>query len=165
MLKKAAVLHEISVFLLSAICWQESAFHQHANRFEQGYYDKYCKPLSTEKLKKRNKYVGSLVTADTERIGMATSWGWCQIMGGTARDYGFKGIYFPQLCEPEINLDIAAKIIKEKLDKYKVKDMAISAYNAGKPITENMDSYVIPVREKSEFMMKQSAIWSINKLI
>jgi len=67
---------------------------------------------------------------DTEYYGQSTSWGLMQIMGGTARELGFKG-FFPLLCEPEIGIKYGILYLHKKYKAYGNVTTAIAAYNFG----------------------------------
>lgn len=75
------------------------------------------------------------VSIDTERIGQMMSWGPLQVMGGTARELGFLGL-FPELCEPATGLRFGATCLKKKIEKYPDIEEAVAAYNAGSPMRE-----------------------------
>jgi soluble lytic murein transglycosylase-like protein len=51
-------------------------------------------------------------------------------MGTVAREIGFQGP-LPMLCIPEIGLEFGVKKLKYLLNKYKLPEHAVAAYNAG----------------------------------
>ncbi|HRY80911.1 MAG TPA: transglycosylase SLT domain-containing protein [Spirochaetia bacterium] len=65
-------------------------------------------------------------------------------MGAVAREYGFKGVFFPELTDPETGLEYACRLLANLLSRYSVED-AVSAYNAGSPTQRNERDYVQPV--------------------
>ena len=50
--------------------------------------------------------------------------------------------------DPEYNIDYGVRYLKTLMRKYKKIEDVISAYNAGKPIKGNYDSYVVPVLQR-----------------
>jgi soluble lytic murein transglycosylase-like protein len=50
------------------------------------------------------------MSSDTELWGRKISWGLCQLMGQVARERGFQG-WWPELCEPEVNLALGAGLL------------------------------------------------------
>ena len=103
--------------LVRAICEVESSFNPWAYRYEPQY--KYL--------------VGDKLTmSETERIGQMCSWGLMQVMGGVARESGFRG-YLPQLCDPNIGLNYGCKHLAKFFTKYLNWPDAIASYNAGSP--------------------------------
>lgn len=69
---------------------------------------------------------------DQEWWGQQASWGLCQVMGAVAREHGFTRPYLPELCDPESNLMIGAKVLRA-LVAWSKGDLsqAAAAYNAG----------------------------------
>lgn len=78
---------------------------------------------------------------------LGSAFGMCQILYGTATDYGFadkrcKGSFVNKtktyktckLFGPYTNAKIAARILKKKITLYKTHTLAIAAYNSGKPL-------------------------------
>ena len=122
-MRKNAVKYKIDPYIIAAIVWTESAGDPWAIRFE---------PAWSRYLSARDfaENVGS--TLETEEISQATSWGYMQIMGTTARSLGFKG-FLPGLCRPGVNINYGTKFLKEVWEKYDGPENAIASYNAGKP--------------------------------
>lgn len=76
------------------------------------------------------------VKAFVKHDGASASYGVCQIKLNTARSVGFIGSY-NQLMDPSVNALFAAKYIQKHLKRFKALMPAISAYNAGRPISGN----------------------------
>ncbi len=108
--------------LLAAIAKVESDFRPWAGRYETNYG---WITSDTKRLAKENG-----ITERTEIIWQKTSWGLCQIMGGTARDLGFEGL-LSELLDPDLNLKYAMKLIDQLFARGYKEDQVISAYNAG----------------------------------
>lgn len=96
----------------------ESAFNPWAIRYEPAFFSRYVKPLT-----------GNL--SATERNARATSWGLLQMMGQVARENGFSATYLSSLCEPLINLELGAKILKNRFAATGSWDGALASYNGG----------------------------------
>lgn len=113
--------------LISAVIWQESRGNPYAFRYEPGFYIKYIDG------KKLTGFVPSfnLVSEKSERHGRATSWGLMQVMGATARENGFEGTFLAELCDPETNIYVGARILKKLIDKHDSSQKALLAYNGG----------------------------------
>jgi len=70
---------------------------------------------------------------DQEWWGQQASWGLMQIMGAVAREYGFRGSYLTQCCDPTTNLDIGCAHLSRLLAWSNGNvDAALAAYNGGK---------------------------------
>ena len=66
---------------------------------------------------------------------LATSYGLCQVLGGTAWDMGWKGTP-DQLCVPATNIELCCKNLRSSLDRYHGTQrhrfaLALIAYNGG----------------------------------
>jgi hypothetical protein len=69
---------------------------------------------------------------DQEWWGQQASWGLMQIMGAVAREYGFKGVFLPQLCDPALGLEYGCRIFAALLRRYSTDvEKALAAYNGG----------------------------------
>jgi soluble lytic murein transglycosylase-like protein len=88
--------------LVAAVIEQESGWNPWAVRYEPGFY---------------RRYVQAMTLSDTEETMRSTSFGLMQCMGQVARELGFKGKYLTELCDPDINLRIGCKHLKNKLDR------------------------------------------------
>lgn len=150
----AANRHAIPVHLLTAIAAKESSFIPHAWNPEPKY--RYLwdvakgKPFREQTAAEIasevpphdfSKLGGPL---DQEWWGQQASWGLIQVMGAVAREHGFRGVYFTDLCEPEIGLEFGCRLLARLLARNDVED-AVSAYNWGHPSPKNYEDYVQPV--------------------
>ena len=72
-------------------------------------------------------------TRDQEWWGQQASWGLCQIMGAVAREQDFKGRFLTELCVPEVNLDLGARLLRAAIAwAHGDERLAIGSYNAGR---------------------------------
>ena len=125
----AAKEHGIDPDLLEALVLTESSGKADAFRHEPGYYERY--------LKDNPDWAGK----NPRRV--SSSYGLCQVMYPTARQYGLNPFYEPEmLFLPQVSLDFGAKILANLLKRYKGNvEKALQAYNGGhggvgKPITK-----------------------------
>jgi len=95
----------------------ESRWHPYAMRYEPAFRRTYVDPIPD--------------LSETERVGRSTSWGLLQIMGQTAREFGYTGRYLSGLCDPATNLDLAATILKTRFAIDGNWDGALARYNGG----------------------------------
>jgi len=102
--------------LVCALVENESSWLPNAVRFEEQFYEHYEKALKLP---------------ESEELGRSASYGLTQIMGQTAREYGFKE-NFRLLYDPEVNLHLGCQKLRRCLDLHgwKVRD-ALLAYNGG----------------------------------
>ena len=125
MSKEASI--EYGVFVdpnvINAIIIVESSGNPYAVRFE---------PSFLKWLRRRITLTKKTPTLETEYYLRSTSFGLGQIMGQTARELGFNGLYLTELCDPEINIKYLCKYFAKLLNRYRGEVLwAISAYNAG----------------------------------
>lgn len=136
---RAALLTECDKYdlipaYIEAIIAVESGGQAYATRYEPGFNYFEQPEYWANRLRQ---------SVDTELAGQKFSWGLCQIMGGTARHYGFSG-YFPELCLPSVGIHFGCLVFNQKLLKYGNYTDAIAAYNAGsvKKINERYTNQV-----------------------
>jgi soluble lytic murein transglycosylase-like protein len=119
LIKGLAPHHGLPWELVAAIALTESSMNPWAMRYEPQY--KYL--MGTEET----------LTA-TERAGQMISWGLMQVMGGVAREHGYKGC-FPMLCEPTIGINYGCLHLKKFKTRYPGSwQDVIASYNAGRPV-------------------------------
>lgn len=130
-ISRAAKQYELQPELIAAIIHQESKGNPFAIRFEQGFLNRYLK-------NKTRKTLPGFVPAEghcsfhTEIFSRATSWGLMQLMGETAREHGLEATFLSELCEPETNIFMGAKILRNLINKH-LGDVkrGLLAYNGG----------------------------------
>lgn len=121
-IRQSANTFGLSQTLIAAICQKESAGNCRAMRYEPGYKWLYEEEYWA-------KHMGT--TVETERELQKFSWGIMQIMGATAREYGFDE-QLPVLLNPEDGIHYGVKFLFHKVQKYNGNTVkAIAAYNAG----------------------------------
>src|SRR3990172_3290967 len=113
----------IPPMLLHRIAVVESNMNTWATRYEPAY--RYHHHMAAAHLR---------TTPETEAIHQRTSWGLCQIMGASARDFKYREA-LPMLCDPAINLRIACRILADLRDDDKQTPRTwrwtLNAYNHG----------------------------------
>ena len=122
--------YSIPKLLLKALAIRESALRPDAYRYEPKFWEKY--------LKDNPEWEGE------DPAVVSASWGLCQLMYVVAVELGFKkGRTGEELCDPVVNIELAAKklrLILDTLYKYKIPDknfmllpitIALCRYNGG----------------------------------
>ena len=141
----ASTTYGVDPFLIAAIAWKESDFNHQAVRFEENYYQKYCRKLSATRIKKLNPAATS--TAAERRL-LAMAWGPMQIVGLTARERGYHKPHLASLCgEDGVRMGVTYLVYQLGRHAGDV-EKAVSAYNAGSVIQSNQKTYVEPVMER-----------------
>lgn len=118
--------------LALAITEVESAGSPVAVRFEPGWKYHY----KVEEFAKSCQ-----ITADTERVLQACSFGVMQVMGTVARELGFTGNLI-QLSDPYIGAKYGCLKLAKLFSLLKSTDDVIAAYNAGSPMRNSDGKYV-----------------------
>lgn len=88
--------------LIAAVIAHESVGDKWASRFEEGFYEKFLKSKLPKDL--AGYIPGPPVSFYDEKLWRAHSYGYMQVLGDTARVFGFKGQYMAELFEPAVNL-------------------------------------------------------------
>ena len=99
--RQAAARHGLDPVLVCAVVEQESGWNPGAMRYEPRFYDRYV-PKNLP---------------PTEACARAFSWGLMQVMGQVARENGFTGKFFTELCQPAAGLEVGCCVLKTKLDR------------------------------------------------
>lgn len=119
--KGIAAKHSLDPILVCAQVEQESAWNTFAIRYEPGFLSKYVAKF----------YTAGKLTA-TETYSRAFSWGLMQIMGQTAREFGFSGISLAELCDPETGVEFGCRKLESCMFRAKGDvNAALLAYNGG----------------------------------
>lgn len=116
----AAAQHGLDADLVCAVIEQESSWRTHEIRYEQDFFDRYCFPL-----------LKNSEMTPTEARARAFSWGLMQVMGQTAREFGYPEA-LPALCIPQNGIAIGCKVLAHKVavNGGNVRD-ALNAWNGG----------------------------------
>lgn len=136
LIERVAKRHDLPVSLVSAIVRVESGGDPWAIRYEPQFYDHYIAPKPV-----KGK---APCSAQTEGRMQATSWGLMQIMGATARETGFNGVFLSQLCDPETGLDWGCRYLIRLFKRFggQGDEAVIAAYNAGSPRKTGTGAFV-----------------------
>jgi len=121
--------YNVDPVLLLAVMWKESKGVSGAIRYEPAYGNvqemyKYSQEVQ--------KIEGITYTQVTEEQFQKHSWGLMQVMGGTARWLGFRGLP-ADLYSPAGSVTYGAKYLSRLLNQYNSLPDAIASYNAGNP--------------------------------
>jgi len=130
-INQAAVANDIPSTILAAVVLQESGGDPLAIRYEPRFFQTYLVGAT------RHTLAGFVPNPNqcsfqTELRARAFSWGLMQLMGQTAREQGFDGVFLSGLLDISTNLSIGAKYLAKKV-KHKDGNMeaALLAYNGG----------------------------------
>ena len=137
-MEKAAAAYNLPVRLVAAMAGVESGGDACAFRFEPAFLERYVRPNKTVRAK------GSC-SLETERQGLATSWGLMQVMGATARGLGFNGPFLLALTDPSTGLEYGCRLLARLRDRHHATlgwPGVVAAYNAGSPRLTTAGRYV-----------------------
>lgn len=120
--------YDLDNVLIQAIVQIESSYMEKAMKYEMGFTYYYS-----------DLYFAKFFHIDqnTERALQRFSYGLMQVMGGTARAYGFTG-FLTDLLDPQTNLEYGCKFFASLVKRYKYTNDQIAAYNAGS-VKKNQD--------------------------
>ena len=120
-IEKWAVKYELDVIACKTLVTIESGYRQYALRFESKYRWLYKVP---------HYAMAQGITHSSEEILQKCSIGLCQIMGATAREFGFEDP-LPALFDIDKNLEFGLMHFKRCHERYDILHDAVAAYNAG----------------------------------
>lgn len=140
--------------LIKAMAIVESALDVRAYRHEPMFWERYLKNNDAWK--------------DKDPKIVSSSWGLFQIMWTTAHQLGFRGTK-EELCNPVINAELAAKLLRQLMDRTKSTtnevfwplDIAICRYNGGSTGNPRSDG---TLRNQSYLDKVKAKYWELRKL-
>lgn len=119
-----AAQHGLPTTLVQAIVQVESNGRPWAVRYEPGFFSRYVEG--------RQPAVYAPCSRDTEEHLRACSFGLMQIMGQTARELGFRGVYLTELCDPGVGLEWGCRLLAALVVRHHGQLTRVAAaYNAG----------------------------------
>lgn len=119
-----AAQHGLPTALVQAIVQVESNGRPWAVRYEPDFFLRYVAG--------RDHRVYAPCSRVTEERLRACSFGPMQIMGQTARELGFQGVYLTELYAPAVGVEWGCRLLASLLVREKKRvDRAVAAYNAG----------------------------------
>lgn len=116
-----ATAHGLDVSLVCAVIEQESGWDEWATRYEPLFYAHYVTPLLDS----------HTVNSITEALGRATSYGLMQIMGQTAREFGYSGKWLTSLCDPTNGLEYGCRKLADCIKRTSSVHDALQRWNGG----------------------------------
>ena len=122
---------KVPVALVMAIIAQESKGNPFAIRYEPSYFFWLTNRLTKAAFKDLPGTKLGICSKDTEMKLRACSFGLMQVLGQTARENGFDGIYITELCDVETSIRIGLNYLSKLCNKYEHETHAVAAYNAG----------------------------------
>lgn len=116
--KKWATVYSLEPAIVAAVIEQESTWNPYAVRFEPAFFQRYVQPLN--------------LPDPTESMLRSHSFGLMQIMGQTAREFGFLGKFLTELCDPDTAVDFGCRKLRKCFaDSHGAPETALLAYNGG----------------------------------
>ena len=104
MARVAAEAHGLDPALVLSVCHHESEnWKPFACRYEPQFYHRYISSMTG--------------LSDTEMTLRATSFGLMQVMGQTAREFGFSGDFLTELLDPVTGLEFGCRKLARCLDQ------------------------------------------------
>ncbi len=113
----AAVKYGLDPALVAAVCEQESEWNPWAVRYEPAFYLRYIEPMN--------------LNSHTEAQMRSASFGLMQIMGQTAREFGFDGRFLTELCDPDQGVLYGCRKLQKCFSIHGDAETALLAYNGG----------------------------------
>lgn len=136
-IERAARQHGLPLALVRAVVEIESSYDPWAARYEDGFFRAYLVGKVT---------VGGngACSAATELRLRACSFGLMQVMGQTARELGFAGMFLTELCDVGVGLEYGARYLARQAKRYRERygwEGVAASYNAGR-VQTNGPSFV-----------------------
>lgn len=117
--RKYAAKYGVDPYLVCAVIEQESSWNSFAVRFEPAFEARYIHPAVP-------------ATPTTLELTKAMSFGLMQILGETAKEFGFTGHFFTELCDPDTGVDFGCRKLQQCMRLHGGDSTAaLLAYNGG----------------------------------
>jgi soluble lytic murein transglycosylase-like protein len=118
---KWAVKYGLDPCIVAAVCEQESGWNPWAMRYEPAFFERYIVPMTQ----------GAHALEATEATARAISFGLMQVMGQTAREFGFQPKFLAQLCEPDSGVEFGCRKLQHCFATHSDPAAALLLYNGG----------------------------------
>jgi soluble lytic murein transglycosylase-like protein len=116
--KWAAKHGGLDPYIVCAVCEQESSWNPFAVRYENEFLARYVKPLNP-------------LSPTTQEITRACSFGLMQVMGLTAMEFGWRGYFLTDLCDPDNGVDYGCRKLQQCFENGSDDEHALLLYNGG----------------------------------
>lgn len=116
--KKWATKYGLDPLIVCAVIEQESAWNPFAVRFEPEFLAHYVKPINP-------------AAPTTQEITRAMSFGLMQCMGLTAIEFGWRGVFLTDLCDPDTGVDFGCRKLQKCFSIHGDDETSLLAYNGG----------------------------------
>jgi len=132
---KWAAKYGLDTALVCSVIEQETGgtWDPFTTRYEDGFYHLYiASEVDGNPVYKVSIPPDAIRSRSTEARERAFSWGLLQIMGQTAREFGYTGRYLSALCDPDVGIDVGCRKLKHCVERH-VGDLtaALLEYNGG----------------------------------
>ena len=78
-----------------------------------------------------------------------------EVMGAVAREYGFRGRFLSQLCDPPVGLEYGCRHLAAYLRRFKNPFSALEAYNGGPGAVGHHSKYANEVLARMEHFKEE----------
>src|ERR1700683_2509507 len=116
--KKWGGKYGLDPLIVCAVIEQEAQWNTWAVRYEHEFLARYVKQLDP-------------LSPTTQEIMRACSFGLLQIMGLTAMEFGWRGYYLTDLCDPDIGVDFGCRKLQKCFSVHGADESGLLAYNGG----------------------------------
>lgn len=135
LVSKWATKYELDTALVCAVVEQETGgtWDQFSSRYEEAFYQRYiADEVDGNPVYRVSIPDDPIRSRATEARQRAMSWGLLQIMGQTAREFGFTGRYLSSLCDADSGLDVGCRKLQRcfRLNPGDT-NAALESYNGG----------------------------------
>jgi|SRR5579864_8255987 len=140
---KWAQKYALDRFLVCAVIEQESSWNPWAVRYEPLFFKSYIKP-------------GNPDSPSTSQVMRACSFGLMQVMGQTAIEFGWRGTFLTELCDPDTGVDFGCRKLQRELMLHGNAPGALQGYNGGgnpnyaQQVLARVGHYSLPTTEGAD---------------
>jgi soluble lytic murein transglycosylase-like protein len=120
---------ELSPALVACVVLQESGGDPAAVRYEGGFFLRYIEWRGRTGLPGHVPAAGCSLA--TEKRLRAFSFGLMQVMGETARERGFRGVFLTELLDAAVNLEVGCEYLRHLVKQTGNVERALLRYNGG----------------------------------
>lgn len=126
-IRAACLRHGLDPEVFASLIMQESSGNPLSFRYEPAFYRRYIHDKGLAGFVPNPLRIPDRLERDLR----STSFGLCQIMGQVAREQGFRNEWLPTLCDPQINIDLGAKILASFIKAKGSERAGLLRYNGG----------------------------------
>ena len=125
---KSAEKYDLPAYVVAGLIYTESSGNPWAIRVERGFWRRYLDGIKANVLRTKSKYDDKWIKYPDLA---SCAYGLCQIMLQVAWENGFMARFPTELLDPQINIDLACKILSRHLSRTGSLRTALLRYNGG----------------------------------